>query len=278
MKKILCLMAVFALSMSFSACGAEPAPAAVEKSPAPTESVEALPEAAATVAPEIKPYDKEHIASLMEKSPVMQALEGTDAKTETWEDFEEYNRVIRAMGFKEFQAGYELLDEEEIAHFGLEEQYEAMGPQFKLEELKYNGEVFRLDLDYTDFDEALYRQERRPGKLIDGWTILGAKGSGPDNISGFANEDFDYGGFIDHAELFPDFHDDYRKQVDYSFCNVDENDLPTVLVQVSAIYYPESGNLYNVIKVSHEDLLEGTTYFPAMLYHNREAEEMHAND
>ena len=274
MKKTVSLMTAIVLSMSLLACGAEPDTAATEKDTASAEAVEV----AASPSPSIKPHDKNHIDSLMDKSPVMQALNGKDAKTESWEDYDEYNSVIRAMGFNEFHAGYDLLSEEEIAYFGAEKMYEAMGPQFKLEELKYNGEVFRLDLDYTDFDYGLYEQEGRPGKLIDGWIILGCKADSAANISGFENEDFDYGGSINHAELFPELYDGYCEKVEYSFYNLDENEMPTVLVQCTAIYYPESGNLYNIIKASYDNLLEGTTYFPAVLYPTREIADIEIAD
>lgn len=272
MRRIISLLAALSLSLMLTACGSSPAVA-----PKASDNMEAdIPEASVTpveAVPEVREYGPEHIASLMARSPVEIALNGSSTKVESWEDFEEYNKVIKAMGFKEFHAGYGAPTEEIIIEQGLQAMYEAMGPEFKLEELKHNGEVFRLDFDYTDFDTEKYELYGTEGKLVDGWIILGTKADSPANISGFSPKDFDYSDSLDHREFFPEFYDGYCHIVEYHFYNVDENDLPSVFVQCTAMYYPESGNLYNIINVFYENLLEFTTASPQLTYHNREAEE-----
>lgn len=224
MKKIICMLMAIVMLLSLVACGKDDVPETTpDTEPAVTEAV---------VSP----------------SPIEEALKSEDTQVVNLAKLDDYEAFIRSMGFGEFRADYwRPTADSEVA--------------ITLKDLTFNGEVFKLEFDYTGWDAAT------DGTYEDnGWILYGTKSDGPKNISEYNDENMPNVDILDMNELFPDT-SDYRHVVDYTLFDV-QDEVMTDVVVVSAVYYPATGNLYNLVKVYGE--LPESYAAPRVLFEDEE--------
>ena len=233
MKKLFSFLLALMMGLSLLGCGTAAEPAATE---VPTIQVPAT-EAIATEAPTEAPA--EPFVLDLTNSPVQQALAGEGTQTARFETALEYQEILRELGFAE------------VSMFYWDHGFQ-YGDPYVLKDLTWNGDCFRLDLDFV-----ATRYENGECQILDmaeGWVVYGTKASEPRDLSGLKAEDFDYADVMNHNQMFPEFANEFMEMVDYAYYSIDENDLPEFYIQNVALYFPGTGNLYNFIK-HHEEAL-----------------------
>ena len=139
---------------------------------------------------------------------------------------DDYESVLRDMGFEEVD-----LD----LHRILRMDGTAGDPTTTVKNITYKDGAFRMEM-------SAYDQET--DTETDGWVLYGTKASEVADISGFDPEACDLYVFDDYAESFPEKYGELTtKYLDYTYF-YGENGLTIV----KAIFFPETGNLYNLVK------------------------------
>ena len=228
MKRFCCLLLALILLISLVACGG----AAPENPVTEEKATEAIQEAT-TAEPVI-----------FEESPIEQQLKNENAQTLRSEDYQDYLNVLHSMGFVELQVEY------------YKSTMNSPNWPSVLREMTYGDDEFRLVLDYENYNDQTGESE-----MVEGWVIYGTKADQIANISGINDADYGYCDEFDWYKEFPENDDGYRQWIEYTYGD------PGMAV-CRAIYYPESGNLYNIVKVfdSHPMLMT----VPRMLLERRE--------
>ena len=181
-------------------------------------------------------------------SPVEQQLKESTPQTLVSEDYHDFQNVLYQMGFVEFQVEY------------YKPTFNSANWPSVLRELTYDDDSFRLVLDYENYDDSTGKSE-----MIEGWIIYGTKADGIENITGLNPEDYGYYDEMDWYAQFPENDEGYRDWVEYTYCDPG-------MVFCYAYYYPETGNLYNVVKI-FDEMPEGSLTFPRMLLEHKEDEQ-----
>ena len=181
-------------------------------------------------------------------SPVEQQLKESTPQTLVSEDYHDFQNVLYQMGFVEFQVEY------------YKPTFNSANWPSVLRELTYDNDSFRLVLDYENYDDSTGKSE-----MIEGWIIYGTKADGIENITGLNPEDYGYYDEMDWYAQFPENDEGYRDWVEYTYCDPG-------MVFCYAYYYPETGNLYNVVKI-FDEMPEGSLTFPRMLLEHKEDEQ-----
>lgn len=186
----------------------------------------------------------ESVSAVFADSPVEQELREQNAQTLCSEDYQDFLNILYEMGFYELQVEYHKTS------------LESQNWPSVLREMTYSEDEFRLVLDYENYNEATGETE-----MVEGWIIYGAKSDRIQNISGIDAADYGYCDEFDWYKEFPENDDGYRQWVEYTYGD------PGMVI-CRAIYYPESGNLYNIVKAFEEPPMFMTV--PRMLIENRE--------
>ena len=255
MKKLIALLLAAAMLLSMTACGgsAEPvetAPVTTEApTTAPTEAPTEEPTEAPTEAPRVPPTDFEAVdpASLPDPSPVENQLQSDDTQTIVLGSLEEYEDFLWNMGFEEVR----------LANTSCEPV-----------SLTYNNQAFRFDyMYYVDKD----------GKQVkENWHMYGGKSSCLANIADLnMNEYYQIQQTnaitinIGEGQSIEDFLASFDpSQIDMTTANEAKTTTPNyeeellsfgsnkefaLLVNVKAVYYPITGNLYNYMQDWNDD-------------------------
>lgn len=209
MKRLCCLLLALMLLFSLAACGADTPEKEVPQEN-PTEAIVEETQAQPVV---------------FEDSPIEQNLKNENAQTLRSEDYQDYLNVLYSMGFVEFQVEY------------YKTSLESQNWPSVLREMTYSDDEFRLVLDYENYNEQTGETE-----MIEGWVIYGTKAEEIANVSGIKAEDYGYCDEFDWYKEFPENDDGYRQWMEYTY-----NDPGMAICR--AIYYPGTGNLYNIVKV-----------------------------
>lgn len=263
MKKLFALLLAAVMLLSMTACGgsAEPietAPATTEApTTAPTEAPTEEPTEAPTEAPtepRVAPTDFEAVdpETLPEPVPVEEQLQSEDTQTVTLGSLEEYEDLLWSLGFAEVR----------LADTSCEPV-----------SLTYNNKTFRLDYMYGVNKDGEMASEN--------WHMYGSKSSCLANISDLSMSDYyqiqqtnTITLNMAEGQTLEDFLASFDpSQIDMSAAseaktvtqNYEEELLSfgssadfTLLVNVKAVYYPITGNLYNYMQDLND---EPTTNF-----------------
>ena len=190
----------------------------------------------------------EKIVEAFADSPLEQELKADTTQVLVSEDYHDFQAVLYKMGFVEFQVEY------------YKTTLNSANWPSVLRELTYDDDSFRLILDYENYDDATGKTE-----MIEGWILYGTKADGIENITGLNPEDYGYYDEWDRFAQFPEQDEGYRDWVEYTYSD------PGV-VFCYAYYYPETGNLYNLVKIFDKHPTGGLT-FPRMLLEHKEDEQ-----
>lgn len=232
MKKFLCIVLTLVLIFSLTACRSqtEQAAEAIPETSVAAESLET--EAVETASAETVPAT---LAETIEESFVFdaEASLAENSKTVTYKTPKEYQEALHKMGFKEYRGD-------------LIRQTMNSGVACKPISLTYNDQVFRMDFDYLDFADANDLNKLVAElKTVPGWSLYGMKNA-PEagNLSSYHPGDYEQTDFMDYAEADAEFSSDFASIQDYWM--YDGSNAVTCLSQY---YYPDTGNLYNLVNV-----------------------------
>lgn len=189
----------------------------------------------------------ENYMEVFEDSPVEQELKDGTTQVLVSENYHDFQSVLYKMGFVEFHVEY------------YKTSLNSTNWPSVLRELTYDDDSFRLILDYENYDDATGTTE-----MIEGWILYGTKADGIENISGIKPENYGYYDEFDRYAQFPEQDEGYRDWIEYTYCDPG-------MVFCYAFYYPETGNLYNLVKV-FEEYPTGSLTFPRMLLEHKEDE------
>lgn len=177
-----------------------------------------------------KPVDVE-----LPTTPVVDTIETIDEMLAVSTEAKNYetsmlahDAIIRGLGFKEFYP----------VAWQVANVYEDYIP----EHLVYVDKTFKLE-----FQHVVYDGDTAESSLVDGWTLYGTKGTAPNNITSYKASDYMFADEYDPYAEVENYQNDYCIRKTYSFYNI-ENDVPTKLIVCEAYYYPETGNLYNLVR------------------------------
>ena len=270
MKKLFALLLAVVMLLSMTACGgsAEPvetAPATTEPvvTEAPTEAPTEEPTIAPTEAPRVAPTDFEAVdpETLPEPIPVEEQLQSEDTQTVTLGSLEEYEDLLWSLGFEEVR----LVGTHEVGTvYGLGDDVTAHCDPVSL---TYNDKAFRFDFTYCMTNPAGETAKE------EGWYMYGTKSTALANVSPITDKDYYKQGThvysVDYtqeefmellaggADLSALLSGEYatENQVEISASNYEEefmgfvsrND-QTRWVNMKAMYYSVTGNLYNYMR------------------------------
>ena len=210
MKRWICLILVLCTVLSLFGCGATAPVETVTEGMDVAEAPTEMPTEQPTEAP---------------TEPVITYTEYTLGEYETYEE------VVLSMGFGEAAPGLYQTHE---AFFNRTALCEATGLS-----LTENG--FRMEL-YT---EGLCGMSRQPEQTSD-WVLYGAKADGLANISGLRKDDtYKYYTERNQKSDWPE--DGHCQFTEYSFYTTKDGNI-NKLGYIYAVYYPETGNLYNLVR------------------------------
>lgn len=272
MKKIFALLLAAAMLLTMTACGGSAEPVettatttepVAQVTEAPTEAPTEEPTEAPTEAPRVAPTDFEAVdpATLPEPIPVEEQLQSEDTQTVTLGSLEEYEDLLWELGFQEVRVAdtYQL-------SLNAEAYCEPVS-------LTYNDKAFCFDFIYC---------VNRDGELIrENWHMYGTKSSHLANIADLSTKDYyqiqqtnTITISMAEGQTIEDFMASFDpSQIDMSTAseaktvtqNYEEELLSfgsnadfTLLVNVKAVYYPITGNLYNYMQDLND---EPTTNF-----------------
>lgn len=272
MKKLIVMLLALVMVLNLAACGGAAAPAAtepaVQMTEAPAEAPTGEPTEAPTEAPRVAPTDFEAVdpATLPEPIPVEEQLQSEDTRTVILGSLEEYEDFLWDMGFKEVRlAGMHRTS------FGTDAYCEPVS-------LTYNSRAFCFEFTYyIGLLQGEIRQEP-------GWKMYGTKSRILENVSpingdayikaqGFSMNTVVLDGDqsvdnIDPSAIItgPDVQKNetviktpnYEMEV-MSFSSLEDM---TLTIQLKAVYYPVTGNLYNYVPDINGEGITGTELAP----------------
>lgn len=209
MKRLFTLLLVLCLCVGLCACGGDEPEMATEATKS-TEAPTEMPTEQPTEAPT--------------EPPVITYTEYTLGDNEIYEE------VILSMGFCEAAPGLYQNHED---FFGRTALCEATG-------LSITENGFRMEL-YTEGKGGMRNQAEQTAD----WVLYGAKADGLANISGLSKDTYKYYTQSNQKEYWPE--DGHCQFTDYSFYSTN-NGYITKLGYIYAVYYPETGNLYNLVR------------------------------
>lgn len=160
-------------------------------------------------------------------------LEKEGATTYYWTDRTDYEYAVTARGFVEiaFNLGY---------------------TDYRLKNITISEDKFKLEFDWKRIDETTEEEY-----WDEGWTLYGAKSDMNRNISDINGTNYESNSGWDYSEeLGKDFSDGYYERVDCFFFDLDEENGQEVFKNVvlnAAIYFPETQNVYNIMKKYGDD-------------------------
>lgn len=188
--------------------------------------------------------------TILDESHWLEKCNENEAVTLQWNHFENYETVLHALGFLEFDADYDRLTN------SAEEAC-----RFYPRELTIAGNSFKLVFDYTLYDEG----SRQFYEMKD-YVLYGAKSDKADYLVRLPAENL-------VEEYVFDWNGDEVSQGDYfchliyysASCNIDGAGWFTNTVR----HYEDSHNLYNIVKLvpSQDPKKDGT---PCILYEHKE--------
>ena len=267
MKKLITLLLAAVMLLSMTACGGSAEP--VETAPATTEPVAQVTEepteapteepTEAPTEPRVAPVDFEAVdpATLPEPIPVEEQLQSEDTQTVTLGSLEEYEDLLWSLGFEEVRlAGTH--DAGTVDNFGTD-----VTASCEPVSLTYNDRAFRFDFTYcmTNSEGEIAKE--------DGWYMYGTKSTALANISPITDKDFYKQETHVHSvgytqeefmELLAGGADlsallSGENQVQSSTADYEEEFMGFVLrsdetrwVNMKAVYYTITGNLYNYMR------------------------------
>ena len=157
------------------------------------------------------------------ESEIDNIIEG--AQTEVLETADDYEAVLKDMGFGEID-----LDLHRIMNMD-----GTMGdPTTTVKNITYKDGVFRMEL-------SSYDQEFKID--TDGWVLYGTKAAEIADISGFDPEACDFYAVFNMADGFPEYKEYSAEYVNYTYYYGENG-----FTEVGAVFFPETGNLYNLVK------------------------------
>jgi len=221
MKKLIALLLVAVMLLSLTACGGsakpeETAEPAVFTTEAPTEPVETEPGI-------YYPADSEIDAALQDAEAPVLSLPSNDT----------YTTVMKSLGFNEVDFSKHIIMDER-GYYDKEGNVSSTPiPSATVHNIRFLDDMVRVEFSWYELGDK-YEE--------DGWVLYCTKAAAIADISGINREDYDmYDGF--------DFLDLIGEPSDFvQWWKYDYSDFDGERVFIDAYYYPESGNLYNLVK------------------------------
>lgn len=179
-----------------------------------------------------------------------------DTKTEyEFEINAAYETMMHAAGYREFVADYH--------------RWTATTPYpCDFHKLTMDGDIAILEFDYASLDVTGEEME-----WSDGWKIYATKATEAKDITDLAEQEWDETNIIDYNELFPDDINTYRDVFEYDYVKT-VSDTEDALAVNMVIYYPESGNLYNIYKIFDNPEQQNLS-MPSVLWEDEESALMY---
>ena len=234
MKKLIALLLAAAMLLSMTACGGSAEP--VKNMQTPTEA----PTEAPTEEPAEAPTEP------VEAEPTVLS----------WPSNDTYTMVLRGLGYKEVDFSNHVIGNGET-YFDKDGNISASPiPSATVHNIQFLGDTVRVEFSWYEFED---RYEE------DGWQLYCTKADSVDNISGLNPEDYDVYDAFDHNEMTGET-SDFVEIWKYMYMKE-----PDKMAFVTAYYYPDSGNLYNLVKLydHHPDMSPN----PQLLCKNAEVAE-----
>lgn len=230
MKKLIALLLPAVMLLSLTACGG---------SAEPVET--AAPTVAATEAP-TEPVETEPGIYYPADSEIDSALQDAEAAVLSWPSNDTYTMVLRGLGYKEVDFSKHVIGDERG-------NYDKEGnisfspiPSATVHNIQFLDDVVRVELSWYEHEDRCEE---------DGWVLYCTKADAIADISGINVQDYDGCQAFNFADAFAEWGTGFVERWDYQYMH------PNRIAMVQAYYYPESGNLYNLVKTYD--------YFPEMV-------------
>ena len=151
-----------------------------------------------------------------------------------------YEAIIHSLGFSEFYANIDTNYESDV--------------KYEYDSLTYNDQSFAITISAITADAS------------EKWILYGTKADKILNLSTCDPANYEY---VEMQEI-EDLDEVCQRQI-FDFYNV-KNNKPTDYTHCAAYYFPETGNVYNLVK-SYENAMEFTVIYPEVLLVSQEARE-----
>ena len=169
-------------------------------------------------------------------------------ETEVMETADDYETVLKDMGFGEVD-----LD----LHRIMKADGTLGAPTTTVKNITYNDDVFRMEL--STFDQDLNTE-------TDGWVLYGIKATEIADISGFDPEECDFYDVFNMADGFPEYKEYSAEYVNYTYYYGENG-----YTEVKAVFFPETGNLYNLVN-SYDSYPENGVASPSVIWRKEQFE------
>ena len=223
MKKLIALLLAAVMLLSLTACGGSAEPAQT-----------AAPTVAATEAP-TEPVETEPGIYYPADSEIDVALQDAQAPCISWADNQIYELALTGLGFKEVTFGSVIRDE---SNFYDMEGNKVLSPVYAatIHNIQFVDDKVRVEFAWYDFGNNLND---------DGWVLYCTKADEIADISGLSLEYYDGR----HEEIWADTSDIWKQRESFVQGAIyDYYKGIEAWGTVLAYYYPESGNLYNLVR------------------------------
>ena len=219
MKKPIALLLAAVMLLSMTACGgdaksAETAAPTAAATEVPTESVETEP---------ANPYTAQ--------SEIDIALQNAEAAVLSWPSNDTYTMVLRGLGYKEVDFTKALIMDERGYYDRNGNPTEHPVTQAEIHNIQFSDDIVRIEMSYFNF---------QTNKDEDNWVLYCTKSDSVADISGIDQSSYEIYAPMDWTDENADFYE----QWDYYYEHFGKD-----CAYVIAYYYPESGNLYNFVRI-----------------------------
>lgn len=250
MKKIFSLLLAAGMMLSLAACSEEP----IKEEPVTTAVAETTAPTVSTEAAETEP-----VSAWPSKSVIDQQLAGIEPVV--LGKPEEYEAILYELGYPEVDLDIQILMAEDRTFVDYQgNPSEDPVPTTTVHNITYNQQAIRMEL-------SLYSRES--GTTTEGWVLYCTKAEAAADLSGLDPEDYDGYQVFDFTEAFEEYRTGFVTPITYDYVH------PHRWATVLAYYYPETGNLYNLVKTF--DYFPQEIDAPGILCQSEETREFWGN-
>lgn len=238
MKKLIAVFLAAALLASLTACGSAEL---VETVPATTEP-------AVTIEAPTEPVETEPASLYSAQSEIDIALRNADAPVLSLPSHDDYNEALRELGYQEVNFLMHVIGDERGCCDKEGNIVSEPIPSATVHNIQSLDNMVRMELSWYEHED---RYEE------DGWVLYCTKADAVADISGIDVEYYDGCHAFSFSDVSEEWGTGFVEVWDYNYAH------PNRFAVVQAYYYPESGNLYNLVKTY--DYFPETAFAPRVL-------------
>lgn len=189
-------------------------------------------------------------------SEIDTALQSAQATVFSWTSNETFTMVAKGLGFKELDFTNHVISDGNNYYNKNGQVVDKAVPSATIHSIQFAEEKIRVEFSWYEFEDK-YEE--------DGWVLYCTKADSVADISGLNPDDYDVYDAFDHNKMTGES-SDFVQVWKYMYIKDDSH-----MAFVTAFYYPNSNNLYNLVKVY--DHIPDTSPQPQLLCKNESVAE-----